>query len=260
MKTIGYFSLLIFCLNTNFVKAQSVNDPIPFSNKVGGYSMSFGGGTEMIQGGGIDLLNKHLGDNGYALVPTQLPAWSFNFIHAIYNNTVFDFGINGIFKRNTVNDSSKTTITGTSFNLGVGRVILHSKKTLLYPLVKANFGNATLHSHYSGYTASSDLSASNSYNSLDVSLNLDYLFNGMGDKVNWNSTKLNVHGSGVLSLSVGYIFCPIKTYWNDDNFDISDRFNKNVNYPVNVIGSLTSSNFSMFYATLKIGFGAFACK
>jgi hypothetical protein len=255
--------LLLLCLSTSVITAQSYSQEAVdgSESRIAGYSMSLGFGTSIIQPGGFNLLNQHLQQHGYATIPTQLTNWNWDIIHAIYNKAVFQMSVGGIFKLNSVNDSSRTRFTETSFNIGLGRVLYYSKKSILYPMLKAGWGGANLHSHFSGLNTSGDVSATNGHGYLDISLNLDYLFKGFNnDKVNWNSSKPDIAGTCVLSLTVGYTFCPVKTYWNDADFELSSRFNKNVNYPTNVIGSLTTSNFSMFYATLKIGLGAFAKK
>ena len=256
MKKFLFFSIL-FCFCSAFINAQTDSTKHSSHTKVGGISLNLGGGTNIFQGGGFDILNKHLADKGYAIVGSQYPNWNLDIMHLMYKNTVFNFNLNGIIKKNTVNDSAKTTYSSTTFNVAIGRVILHSSKFLFYPMIGADFGNANIHSHYSGLHIANDISGTNKYRGLNVSLNLDYLFRGMGKKIDWKSSQLNIVGTAVLSLSVGYVYCPSDTYWNDSNFDGTIKNTQNVNYPVNVLGALTYSNFSMFYASLKIGFGSF---
>ena len=256
MKKFLLFSIL-FCISSAFINAQNDTVKHSTSTKVGGISLNLGGGAAVFQGGGFDILNKHLYNNGYAQVGNQFPTWNLDIVHFMYKNTVFNLNLNGIIKKNTVNDSSKTTYSSTTFDVGLGRVIMHSSKFLFYPMIGADFGNANIHAHYSGLHIADDISGTNKFRALDISLNLDYLFRGMGKKVDWKSSQLNIIGTAVLSLSVGYVYCPSNTYWNDSNFDGTIKNTQNVNYPVNVLGALTYSNFSMFYASLKIGFGSF---
>ncbi len=235
------------------------DDVKPQSGKVRGYGISFGGGTILIPSGNFDMLNQHLTKNNYAAVPLQYTTWNMRMIHAIYKNTVFNMDFGGILQKNTVTDSSKTTMTGSSFNLALGKVIYHGNKLIIYPMAGVDFGSFNLHSHFTGADKASDISGDNVYRSFDFSLNIDYLFHGFDEKVDWNASSkaFPIHGTGLLSFTIGYVYCPSNTYWNDSNYDISSRFNTNVNYPANVIGSTTSSNFSMLYASLKIGFGSF---
>ncbi|HXB41338.1 MAG TPA: hypothetical protein VNZ49_12405 [Bacteroidia bacterium] len=258
MKTKLILQLIVIAFPL-FVNAQTGDGTIKKTyNKAGGYSFNFGFGATQLNSGNLEALNTHLQKYNYALAPIQYSTWNLDVVHALYKNTVFNFGLTGLMKRNTVSDSSKTTMSGFAVNVDLGRVIYHANKLLIYPMVGARFGSSDFHSHYTGFNKASDISGTNSYRAIDFSFNIDYLTNGIGEKVDWSSSTPNLHPSGVLSLSVGYTFCPFNTYWNDNNYDISSRFNSNINYPANVIGSVTPSNFSMFYVTLKFGMGLFS--
>lgn len=258
MKKYLLLPAVLFCLNFSNLFSQNDTAKINAHQKIGGYSFNFGGGEVLLQPGGFDVLNQHLHDKQYAEIPVQMLTWNVDLVHAIVQNTIFNCSVNGCFKKNTVNDSSKTTYSSTSINVALGRVVIHTNKIVLYPLVGVDFGSAKLHSHFSGMHIANDISGTNTYRALDASLNMDYIFKGIGDKINWKSSSLKVPFSAVLSLSVGYIYCPVNSYWTDENFDGTVKNTQNVNYPVNVIGALTYSNFSMFYASLKLGLGGFA--
>ena len=242
-----------------FTKIKN-EDTKPSSGKVRGYGILGGGGAVLIPSGNFDMLNQRFLKNNYAPISSQYTTWNINMLHAMYNNTVFNLNFGGILQKNTVSDSSKTTMSGSTVSLALGRVIYHGNRLIVYPMAGVSFGSFDVHSHYTGAIKASDISGNNTFRSLDFSLNIDYLLRGFDEKIDWNSTSnksFPIHGTGILSFSLGYIYCPVNTYWNDNNYDISSRFNTNVNYPANVIGSVTSSNFSMLYASLKIGFGSF---
>src|ERR1035437_269348 len=86
------------------------------SGKVRGYSILAGGGAILIPSGNFDMLNQRLSKNNYATISNQYSTWNISIFHAMYKNTVFNLNFGGILKKNTVSDSSKTTVTGSTVN------------------------------------------------------------------------------------------------------------------------------------------------
>jgi|GEM_PF-3869775 hypothetical protein len=250
-----YCFLLIFGFLTGKLIAQT--DTIAkkgYTTKIGGFRISLGFGYNELAGSGLNVLNSHLQDNGLAPAASKYATWNLDLVHLIYKSTVFNLGLGGPITKNTVNDSSKTALSGFSFNLAFGRVIYHSQKVLIYPMVGVNFDDLNIDSYYSGFKSAKDISGTNNYTPVNLSLTLDYFLGKIGHNVDWGRAT-SFPFSCIISFTVGYSFCPTTTYWNDNNFDITNRYAQNVSYPVNVIGSLTYSNLSMFYASLKFGFG-----
>jgi len=247
--------LLTSCVLSD-VGAQTGN-AVPSSNTIGGYSMDLGMGYAGFSFAS-DLLNKNLLANGYAGITNQYPSWNLTIIHAIRKNNVFNFGIGGIIKHNTVNDSSKTSFSGFLLNMGIGRVIFHTNNWVVYPMIAYQFGSYSVNSDITGKNSTNDIQATNGNNSVNFSLNADYIFKEIGMITDWDKMKNPFEVfSGKLSFTVGYVLCPNRSFWLDGNTDITSPINKNVNYPTNVIGSLTTSDFSMFYFSVKLGVGVF---
>ncbi|MGP8216457.1 MAG: hypothetical protein ACLQQ4_12880 [Bacteroidia bacterium] len=224
------------------------------ANKIGGFRMSAGFSYQVLPGSDLSLLNRHLESNGLATVSNQYGAFNVDLIHFIYKSNVFNLGLGGPITKNTVNDSSKTALTGFTFNIALGRVIYHTRKILLYPMVGVNFDELDIDAYFAGFKSAKDVSGTIDYSSINLSLNLDYFTGKIGHNIDWKYAN-SFPFSCIVSFTVGYLYCPTTSYWNDNNFDITNRYTPNVNYPVNVIGSLTYSNLSMFYASIKFGFG-----
>lgn len=247
-----YSAILALAILSFQLHAQT--DSTSNANKIGGFRFSVGFGYNALAENGLNLLNGHLRDNGLAPISNQYGSWNIDLIHLIYKSTVFNMGMGAPITQNTVNDSSKTALTGFMFTLSVGRVIYHSRKLLLYPMVGIDFNELDIDSYYSGFKSAKDVSGTNDYSAINLSLTLDYFLGKISHNIDWQNMN-KIPFSTIVSFTVGYLYCPGTSYWNDNNFDITNRYTQNVNYPVNVIGSLTSSNLSEFYASIKFGFG-----
>jgi hypothetical protein len=253
-KSTLYILAALSFLSGRLIAQTDTNHTKSYSNKVSGVSMSVGFGYISLTGNGTSILNKRLADNGLAPLSNQYASWDIDPIHFIYRNTVFNLGLGGPLKQNTVNDSSKTTLTGFIFNISLGTILCHSRKIIIYPMIGVTFNELDIDSYYSGFKSGKDISGSNNYTCISPSLTLDYFLGNVGHNVNWDyATKIPC--SCIISFTVGYLYCPATTYWNDNNFDVTNRYTQNVSYPVTVIGSVTKSNLSSFYASIKFGFG-----
>jgi len=154
-------------------------------------------------------------------------------------------------------DSSRTTSSGTNLRIHIGYIMLQGKKCLLYPAIGLSAGKINIHSHtYTTAGEINDVSASNTFNSLDASLNLDIIPGKIPERTEYLSSTLSgKYFSGVLRISVGATFSPVNTFWNDNNIDIYNKISNNVNFKTDVIGVNNSTNISMVYIKLQYGFG-----
>jgi hypothetical protein len=225
-------------------------------HSIGGFSMYGGIGAASVDPASFSSINTALQVNGFAASPSDFVSWNIAPMNFFVRNTVFGFEMNGLAKRNNAIATSRTTASGMFTKLYFGYIVMKGKHSLFYPEIGASIGHTDVHSH-EGSDPVNDVSATNHFAAVDISLNFDRFSNIIEDKhsiLQTNATPGKLFCSE-LGLSVGYIYSPVSTYWNDNNIDIYNKNSSNVNFVTDVVGNNNSSAISMFYVKLKLGFG-----
>jgi hypothetical protein len=241
--------LLLFSVNKLF--SQENSKP----GKLSGFRMEIGPGYSYIDPSSISSINASLTSKGFAGVPNDFPSWNMRF-PIIIRNSVLDIDFNGFIKRNMVNSNSRTTTTGSFWKLGYGYMISAGKHSLICPSIGIDFGNMNVHSHQET-TPVNDVSATNSFYMLDLSLGWDYLPSEAPSTSIFSDSKSPMGRifTGNYGITAGIAFSPYTSFWNDNNIDLSNTHNSNVNFVTDVVGINTTAKYALVYLKLRIGIG-----
>lgn len=222
-----------------------------------GFEMGIGGGYTSFAPSSFTSINSALQGKGYAPAANGFTMESLDFIHLYSHNLYVGLGIDFLNKRNNSMDSSRTTATGNAFKMNIGYVVLQGKKCIFYPAIGFSAGKINVHSHTSTSAGDiNDVSASNTFTSIDASLNWDIVPGKIPERTEYLSPyPKGKYFSGVLHISVGATYTPVNTFWNDNNIDIYNKVSNNVNFKTDVIGINNSAGISTVYVKLQYSFG-----
>lgn len=223
-----------------------------------GFEMSLGTGYTQIVPSSFNSINTALSTKGYAPAANDLIMENLSMIHLFTHNFYFGLDLNFCNKRNNSMDSSRTTSSGFFTGFKSGYVVFQGKRCVFYPALGIDIGKIDIHSHMqTSMNSINDVSASNNFYSIGASLNWD-LVPGKIPERNSLFTDTQSHAkyfSGVIRISVGAVYSPVKTFWNDNNIDVYNKISNNVNFKTDVIGVNNNAGISMMYIKLQYGFG-----